>query len=173
MNQDKQKIRFNFVDALIILIILAVVGAAVYLIVSGSSEGIGTGKAVVSFTVRISSVDEASLPLIRENGVVKNSSSGKPIGTIRAVRTEKTRYYGTTAIPAESGGYTVATTEYTDKYDVYVTISAGAEKGKNDVYRTDDIRLLIGSPLNFKVPYFAQVSYIVDVTPPEIPEKNQ
>ena len=34
MNHDKQKPRFNFIDVLIILIILAVVGAAVYLIAS-------------------------------------------------------------------------------------------------------------------------------------------
>lgn len=66
MTNDRQKTRFNFIDVLIILIILAVVGAAVYLIVTGNMESRRAESANIEFTVRISAVDEKYLSLIRE-----------------------------------------------------------------------------------------------------------
>lgn len=164
MSSNKQKARFNFIDALIILIILAVVGAAVYLIaVGGTIELTPSLKGTVNYTVRLSSVEADALPLIRENDTVKDSSTGKVIGTVRSIKTEKAKHYGTTAIPAEKGGYTIAATEYADRYDVYVTVSTEAVKDKNGISRIADIRLLVGSQVNFKVPSFTMVSYIVKV----------
>ena len=65
MTNDRQKTRFNFIDVLIILIILAVVGAAVYLIVTGNMEARRSESANIEFTVRLSAVDEEYLSLIR------------------------------------------------------------------------------------------------------------
>ena len=153
MTNDRQKTRFNFIDVLIILIILAVVGAAVYLIVTGNMESRRAESANIEFTVRISAVDEKYLSLIRENESVKDSSTDKVIGTIRKITTEKTRYYGDTAIPS-GNGYTVTAAEYDDKYDVYVIGSS---------------RILVGAPINFKVPSFTSVSYITEFST-EIPD---
>jgi len=161
MTSNKQKTRFNFIDVLIILIILAVVGAAVYLIVTGNMEARRSESTNIEFTVRISSVDEQYLSLIKENETVKDSSTDKAIGTIKRIRAEKTRYYGNTAVPAENG-YTVTAAEYDDKYDVYITISAYAKADDRGIYRIGNSRILVGAPIYFKVPSFTSVSYITD-----------
>ena len=159
MTNDRQKTRFNFIDVLIILIILAVVGAAVYLIVTGNMEARRSESANIEFTVRLSAVDEEYLSLIRENESVKDSSTDKVIGTIQKITMEKTRYYVDTAIPA-GNGYTVTAAEYDDKYDVYVTISAYAKADDRGIYTIGSSRILVGAPIYFKVPSFTAVSYI-------------
>lgn len=161
MTSDRQKTRFNFIDALIILIILAVVGAAVYLIVTGNRETRRAESANVEFTVRLSAVDEKYLSLIRENETVKNSSTDQVIGTIQKVTAEKTRYYGDTAI-STANGYTITASEYDDKYDVYITISAYAKADDRGIYTIGSSRILVGAPIYFKVPSFTSVSYITE-----------
>jgi hypothetical protein len=161
MNHDKQKPRFNFIDVLIILIILAVVGAAVYLIASENAAQRRAENANIEFTVRISSVDAEYLSSITEGQTVKDSETGAVLGTIRSVRTENAKYYGNTAVPSESG-YTISTSEYEDKYDVYVTISAYAKEDERGIYSVGSTRVLVGSAVYFKVPSFASVSYIVE-----------
>lgn len=161
MTSNRQKTRFNFIDVLIILIILAVVGAAVYLIVTGNMETRRSENSNIEFTVRLSAVDEEYLSLIRENETVKDSSTDRAIGTIKKITTEKTRYYGNIAVPTENG-YTVTTAEYDDKYDVYVTISAYAKANDRGIYMIGNLRILVGAPINFKVPSFTSVSYITD-----------
>lgn len=164
MNIEKKQTRFNFIDALIVLIVLAIIGAAVYLIAFKGSGILTANGETIAYTVRISGVDEASLPLFKENETVKNSSTGEVIGKIRFVRTEKSKHYGTTAIKAENG-YTLEVTEHPDKYDVFVTVSANVKKDKNGIRKLGDLRILIGSAVNFKIPSFASVSYIVEVIP--------
>lgn len=162
MNNDRQKTRFNLIDILIILIILTVVGAAIYLIATGTIESRRSENANIEFTVRISSVDQKYLSFIKENDTVKDSETNAVIGTIKSIRTEKARHYGDVAIPSGDGGYTVAIAEYEDKYDVYVTISAYAKEDERGIYYVGNTRVLVGSPVYFKVPSFTSVSYIVD-----------
>ena len=164
MNNDEQRSRFNFIDILIILIILGVVGAAIYLIATETAQDRLAENANIEFTVRISSVDAEYLSLIAEEQTVKDSETNAVIGTIRSVRTENARYYGKTAIPTENG-YTVTTSEYEDKYDVYVTISAYAKEDERGIYYVGDTRILVGSPVYFQVPSYSSVSYIVEFTP--------
>ena len=161
MNQDKTKARFNFVDAIIIVIIVAVVGAAIYLIATGNQEARKTENGNISYTVRISAVDETYLSFIKEGETVKDSASGKILGTIESIRTEKTKFYGDTAIPSENG-YTISSAEYPDKYDVYVTITAMSDSDKRDIHYVSGNRILVGSTIYFKVPSFVSVSYITD-----------
>ena len=164
MNQDKKKARFNLIDAIIILIILLVVGAAVYLLVTDYGDSKKAENGNVEFVVRLSAVDEHALSLITENQIVKDSVSGTTLGTIREVRTEKTRYYGDTAVPS-GGGYTLTISEYEDKYDVYVTISAHANLDDKGIYSIGNTRILVGSTVYFKVPSFTQISYITAFSP--------
>lgn len=161
MNNDRQKARFNFIDVLIILIILAVVGAAIYLIATGTAEERRAENANIEFTVRISSVDEEYLSLLEKAQTVKDSETGAVLGTIQSIRTEKSKYYGSTAVAAESG-YILPSSEYEDKYDVYVTISAYAKEDERGIYYVGDTRVLVGSAVYFKVPSFSSVSYIVE-----------
>ena len=167
MNREKKKVRFNFIDAIIILIILAIVAAAAYLLVNDAQERQNPRQmGNMDFTVRIASVSEEALPLFELNTVVKDSVTGEVLGEIVAVRSEKTRYFGKIAIPSEEndGAYTVPVSEYEDKYDVYVTISTKAGKDTRGIHYAGDLKILVGSTVYFKIPSFTSIAYITEYT---------
>ncbi len=165
MNRAQKKARFNFVDAVILLIVLAIIGSAIYLIVSDLKISRNSRQTnTVDFTVRISSVQESALPLFTEGTIVKDSVTGKIIGNIISVETKKAKYFGTVATPNESGVYTVPVSEYSDKYDVYVKILTTAEMDTRGIQYVGDTKILIGSEVYFKIPSFTSISYITDYT---------
>lgn len=161
MFQQRKKARFNFIDALIIIFILAVIAAAVYLVMTAIRQPRAASTGNIEFDVRISSVDEACLPLIKAGDTVKDSVTGAVIGTIVDVRSEKAQYYGKVAVE-EDGVLTLATTDYEDKYDVYVKITTSAEKDERGIHIVGNTRIVIGSAVYFKVPSFKSVSYITE-----------
>ncbi len=165
MNLNQKKTRFNFVDAVILLIVLAVIATAVYLIVNElkpTQKPRQTGT--MDFTVRIASVDEAALSLFTNGIFVKDSVTGETIGEIVAVRSEKTKYYGTVAVSDGNGGYVVPSSEYSEKYDVYVTVLCSAETVSRGIQQVGSTKLLIGATVYFKIPSFTSISYITDYT---------
>ena len=165
MNRENKKARFNFIDAIIIFIILAIIGAAVYLIVSDiQSKKDSRQLGNLDCTVRISNVDEAALSLFTIGETVKDSVTGEPIGTIMSVTSNKAKYYGTTAI-LSGMEYVISVTEHEKTYDVYVTISATAKKDARDIYYVGNNKILVGSTIYFKIPSFTAVSFITDFKP--------
>lgn len=161
MLQQRKKARFNFIDALIILFILAVIAAAVYLVMNVFRQPRAVNAGNIEFDVRISDVDESVLALIKEGDTVKDSVTGSVLGKIVSVRSEKAKYYGTVAVE-EDGILTLATTDYEEKYDVYVKISTSAEKDERGIHTVGSTRIVIGSTVYFKVPSFASVAYITE-----------
>ena len=165
MNTQNKKIKFNLIDLIITLIIVLILAAAAFLIVSSRQSKMETRhKGNMSFTVRISSVDESALPFIEQGHTVKDSVSGAVIGEIVAVRQEKSKYYGTVAKQTEDG-YELPVSTYEDKYDVYVTIVATAGVDDRGIHYVGDTRILIGSTVYFKVPSFTSVSHVIDFIP--------
>ena len=162
MNETK-KVRFNFIDAIIILVILAVIGAAVYFILAGNQSDRSANMGNMDMVVRLSGVEDDALPFLYVGATVKDSVTGEDIGTIRYIRTEKTRYYGSNAIKNKDGTYTLPESEYPDRYDVYVTLSGNATKDSRGIYMIGDTKILIGSAVYFKVPSFAAVAYITEI----------
>ena len=165
MNLEKKKTRFNFIDVVIILIILSIIGAAAYLIVTDmrtNKTSRLTGN--MDFTVRITSVDEEALALFDRGVIVKDSVTGAVIGEIFGVNAQKSRYYGNIAAKGDDG-YVVPVSEYEDKYDVYVIIRGNAEKDLRGIHYINDTKILIGSTVYFKIPSFTSISYITDFTP--------
>lgn len=167
MNLEKKKTRFNFIDAVIVLIIIAIIGLAAYLIVRDlQSQKVPprlTGN--MDFTVRISSVDEEALPLFEKGVIVKDSVTGATLGEIVAVVKEKSRHYGTVAQLDENGSYVVPVSEYEDRYDLHVIVRATADKDVRGIHYVDNTKILIGSTVYFKIPSFTSISYITDFTP--------
>ncbi len=167
MNREQKKARFNFVDVLILLVVLAIIGAAIYLVVSElGSRKITRQNGNMSFTVRISSVDEEALSLFAEGVIVKDSVTGTQLGNIVSVSTENSFYYGSTAVMDPDGGdYILPVSVYSNKYDVYVTIRTEAELDERGIHYVGDTQILVGSTVYFRIPSFASVSYITNFTP--------
>ena len=160
MIQNRKKAKFNLLDALIIILMLALIGAVIYGLFGGFRNTESEGPSEFTFDVKISNVKETALSLIAEGMAVKDSVTGEAIGTIVSVRAEKARYYGGVQMN-ENGVYSLVVSNYPDEYDVYVTISASAEKDDRDIFYVGDIRMLVGETVHFQVRSFAAVSYIV------------
>lgn len=167
MNRELKKARFNIIDAVIILIILAIIGAAAYLIITDmQSKNHSRLSGNMDFTVRIASVDENALHLFENGAIVKDSVTGAVLGEIAAVQTEKSRHFGNVAIPNEAeDGFTVPVSEYEDQYDVYVVVRASAEKDNRGIHYVQGNKILIGATVYFKIPSFTAISYVTDFTP--------
>ncbi len=161
MIQNRKKVQFNLLDALIVLLILGWIGIVVYGLFGGFRKTENTKSETLTFDVKISNVKETALPFITEGLLVNDSVTGEPIGTVVSVRTEKSRYYGGVHAD-ENGDYALGMTEYPDEYDVYVTVSANAESDSRGIFYVGDIRMLIGEKVHFQVKSFSAVSYIVN-----------
>lgn len=174
MVQKRKKTQFNLIDALIVMIILALIATAVYLIFGGVQEKEVPGNIDGMFEVRMSGIKENMLPYISEGLSVKDSVTGDSLGKVTAVRSEKSRYYGGVH-KNEAGDYVLNMTEYPDEYDVYVTISSSAGSDDRGIYTVGNTRMLIGEAVHFQVKSFSAVSYIVntDFSEDENPEGNE
>jgi len=167
MAQKRKKTKFNLIDVLIVMIMLAVIAVTLYLLFGGFSNFSGSDKKDLTFEVRISGVKQGALPLFREGIAVKDSVKNEAIGTIVSVRTEKSRHYGG-VVQNENGDYVLSSAESEDEYDVYVTVSASADRNENGIYTVgEDTKLLIGAPVHFKIKSFAATSYIVGTNIPD------
>ncbi len=165
MNNTQKKTRFNFIDVVILLIVLAIIGAAIYLVATDlAATNASRQTANMTFTVRLSALEGDALSLIADGVTVKDSANGNVIGTIIAVSTERTKYYGSVPV-FEDGIYTIPVSEYPDKFDVYVTIRTEAGMDSRGIPYVGSNKLLVGAPIFFKVPSFTAVTYITDVKP--------
>ena len=160
MIQNRKKATFNLLDALIVILILGLIGTVVYGLFGGVRNTDKAESAEFRFDVKISNVKKDALPLIAEGALVKDSVTGESIGTIVAVKTEKSRYYGGVQTD-EDGIYSLVVTNYPDEYDVYVTISSNAKEDNRGIFYVGDLRMLIGETVHFQVKSFSAVSYIV------------
>ena len=160
MIQNKNKAQFNLLDALIVILMLGLIGVVVYSLVGGFGKTDDKEPTAITFDVKISNVKETTLPVIMQGIAVRDSVTGKEIGTVVSVRTEKSRYYGGVHAD-ESGNYVLGVTEYPDEYDVYVTISATANADDRNIFYVGNTRMIIGETVYFQVKSFSAVSYIV------------
>lgn len=159
---DTKKTRFNIIDVVIILAVLAAIaGVVVFVLVRNGT--VKTNKTVrAEYTVRFTGVREEFLSEFSAGKTVKNSSTRNDIGTILAVRTPtKTLEYNTDAVVGEGDDATVLTSEL-DTYDVYVTISSTATLSDIGIAYIDGTKVLIGSPAYYRIDRFAQIGYITD-----------
>ncbi len=166
MIQRNKKAQFNLIDALIIIFILGLIAVVIYWMFGGFRVDEKAKSDPVTFEVRISNVKESSLPFIAEGMSVSDSVTGETIGTIVAVSSDNSRYYGS-AYADEKGNYVLNATDHPEEYDIYVTISADAKSDNRGIYTVGTIRMLIGETVHFQVRSFSSVSHIVNTELPE------
>ncbi|MBE6664787.1 MAG: DUF4330 family protein [Ruminococcaceae bacterium] len=174
MVEKRKKARFNWIDALIVIFILAVIATAAYFLIGSFKPDENQGGEDFKIEIRIENVKKESLEsleslsLLQPETVVKDAVTGEEIGKIFSVRTEKSRYYG--GLVEDENGYTLGTAESEDEYDVYITISTDAEQDSRGIYTVNGIRMLIGETVHFKIKSFAATAYIVKT---EVPNETQ
>lgn len=164
MENNKKKTRFNVIDALVILLIIALaLGAAYFIISSQDTRQISHYNKQVIYTVRISGVSEEYLGRFSEQDEVFDSKTFSSIGTITEITSEHTVSNSDKAVMNDDGSYTVKQGEYEDRYDIYLTISATADIDDRDVIYVGDQRIAVGTCVYLRCNNFAATTYITAV----------
>lgn len=161
----KPQSRFNFVDIIVILTLLAILAVFGYMLLLRDSPIPGNQSAEVTYTVKLSGINEKYLDCIVIGNTVRNSSDGSEIGTIQSVSSIKSRYVTTEG--------KVQIVEYPDIYDVYVTVVSPCSIDERNITYIGGMRILVGSPVNFAVTSFSHISYCTEFSRSALPEQAE
>lgn len=168
-NKKKKKKRgFNFVDFLLILIALAIIGGVVYIfspisfLKDLSSEINGT----LYYTIEIKNVDIDFIENIKENDIVIDSVSKNTLGTVSVVD-HNTKYTELDYHETDDGQYEGVFLEYRDRYNISVTITANANFIEGQGYTVNNCRIAVGEKLSLRFRDYVCEGYCVYVTPSE------
>ena len=170
VKQKKNKRKFNIIDFLVLVIILAVIGISVYAVVSWSNIKSlwSTSTVELQYTVELRGVDEEFVNNIKAGDTVTDAVSKNQLGIVDRVDSiEKATVldYVKNEIPNEDGKTTVTyngvLSEYPDKYNITVYISSSAEYEKGVGYTVNGRRIAVGEIIEMRFPEFSSVGYCV------------
>ena len=118
----EKKVKFNIMDALILLAILAVAALLLYIFVFSEGGGLGESDAyTLTYVVAITQLNEEFAERVAIGDAVVDSSKKLPIGTVVAVEKHPHEYLGENT---KDGSLTLSTME--GYCDLYVTVEAPA-----------------------------------------------
>ena len=153
--QKKPKRKFNFIDFLIILVVVAIVGILIYVFSPWSQiEKLWTNNKVeLTYFVEIKDVDIAYIESIKEGDGVINSVNKSSLGTVSEIsKLEKAYVYD--YVLNEQGEMTCIRSEHPQKYNITLKIVATAEYDKGVGYSVNGRRIAIGELLDLRFPQY-------------------
>lgn len=168
--QKNTKRKFNIIDFLVLIIILAVVGASIYAVISWSNikKLWSTSTVELQYTVEIRGVDKAFINNIRAGDIVTDAVSKNQLGTVDRVDSAKYTVFDCVEkeVPTEDEQsstvvYEGALSEYPDKYNITVYVSSTAEYEKGIGYTINGRRIAVGEAIEMRFPEFSSVAYCV------------
>lgn len=149
----QKKVKFTLIDALIILVAVAVAAVIVFKFMPAKMAGGEKSKAV--FTVMLTGKDEAFANAVHIGDVVSISNKEKDTGVVTAVEAKQAE---SLEYNSNEGKYVVQ--KATGKRDVYVTIEADAsEDDKLIQVGTTPVKVGLSMPVRGKG--YASMGYIV------------
>ena len=173
MNNTTQKKvnkgKFNFIDFLVILVILAVIGLAIYVFSPWTTvEKLWTSDAVdITYYVEVKDVAPEYIDLIKEGDTVLDAVSKNSIGTISEITYQSSYLYeynvddngkvSCTRVnaPAQKDG------NVAENITLKITVQADYEKGVG--YTVNGCRVAIGELLNIRLPKYTCSGYCVQM----------
>lgn len=157
MDNKKQKARFGFVDAVIMILILAVVAAVTYLILlQNGSVKPTTELKTVEYSIKLTAIRDEHRHALTAGNEVFNSATGASLGYISNIRWEPTQNFDVK--DAENGAIPVYS--YSDIYDAFVTVTCDeAEIDEIGFCNIGSTRILVGSQIYFSSGYLNRVGY--------------
>lgn len=162
----KKSKKFNFVDFLVIILILAIVGTGIYLLSPASFlKNLQSGKeGTLIYTIEIKGVDSEYLAKIEENDAVIDSVTKVSLGTVTTVdRNTKHSVFECRESTENPGTYEGVFAEYPDQYDVIVTITADAEYVPQSGYFVNHRRIAVGEKISLRFPNYVGEGYCISM----------
>lgn len=155
VTQKKPKRKFNFIDFLIILVVVAIIGILIYVFSPWAHiEKLWTNNKVeLTYFVEIKDVDIAYIESIKEGDGVINSVSKNSLGTVSEIsKIEKAYVYD--YVLNEQGEMTCIRSEHPQKYNITVKVVATAEYEEGIGYSVNGCRVAIGEMLDMRFPQY-------------------
>ena len=160
VGSKRKKFKFNFIDFLIILLVLAIVAAVIYIFAPFSWIQQKNGSIDLQYTIEIQGVDEAFIENINEHDVVVDSVSKNVIGKVIAVD-YNTQY---SELKYDESNRTGILSVFPDKYNLIITIStANALYVEGEGYSVNGCRIAVGEKISAKFPSYVSEGYCIGI----------
>lgn len=159
---EKRRRRFNFIDLLLIIFVLAVVFVAINIVSPTSlldklkKDSVHT----IQYTVEFTGVDKSYIDKIGENDTVVDSVSKQNFGSVATVD-NNTKY---TVLEYNEADDSALLAEHPDKYNLIVTITATATYREGRGYSIGEQRIAVGEKLSLRFPDFAYEGYCINLS---------
>ncbi len=155
MGNTKQKRRFNVVDALIILLILAVIAAAAVFVLSKGVGGRKSNTFEIEYVVELRTVRDEFADNIKVGDRLVDSAAKYQLGEVIAVSTSPATFTGTDLV---NGALVYC--NYPEHSDISLTVKASAETDSDGMYIIDSgYRISVGSTMYIRTPDFVGTGY--------------
>lgn len=156
---NKRKLRFNAVDAVLILVLAAVIFAVLYIFVfsEDKNQTVDTGEKNIRYTVLVQNLDEFYDDYISQGQPVTDAIERKSIGTVTGVQVSP--MYKTT-FDYESGRETESLVE--GKINVKITIEAKAQE-TDRAFTVGGCTIRVGKQYSLMLPDIYCVGYCIDI----------
>ena len=149
--------KFNYVDVILLIVILVIVGVIVYTSVAPITKQILYESYDVEYTLQIRGVRREFNNKIREGDRVVETETLKEIGTVTSAVYSPSKFVGTA-----SDGRTV-TSDYPGMYDVTITVRAKAET-PSGMYEINSVPVTAGKTIPFRVPDYIGEAVCVSIS---------
>jgi hypothetical protein len=155
--EKKSKRKFNFIDFLVVLVIITVIGIAFYIFSPWSRiEKLWSNNQVeITYLVEINDVNPEDIELIKVGDPVKNSVTKNPLGTIVDVVSIENAYTYDYVLD-QDGKMNAIVVENPQKYNVVIKISAYADYQDNVGYSVNGCRIAIGESFDLRFPLYSR-----------------
>ena len=158
--QQKKKLKFNFIDFLLILLILAIIATVIYVFAPFSWIEQRNGTIDLQYTIEIQAVDEVFIENIQENDIVIDSVSKNVIGSVVAVD-YNTQY---SVLQYDESSREGILSVIPDKYNLIITISTDkAVFNDGEGYSINGCRIAVGEKINAKFPNYIAEGYCIGI----------
>lgn len=161
MSEKRVKPRFNIVDVLILVLLVAVLWVfAMYANIGGSTDaGVdGTETSTVQYTVEIKGIREENLNAFAEGDEI-SGEKGSSIGKIISVG----EYAKETVLTEDEKLNKYVVTEIPNKYTVKLVIESPCEKYNNKMVVDAAYPIKVGKKINIKTNKYVSTSTILEV----------
>ena len=154
INQKKIKRKFNIVDFLVLILIVAIIGLAVYAVIYWTNvKSLWATNTMDDFqyAVELRGVDQEFVDKINNGDTVIDGVSKNQLGTVdRVDKIEKYTSFNNGAL-----------VEHPDKFNITVYISTPAEYEEGVGYTVNGRRIAVGEIIEMRFPEFSSVAYCV------------
>lgn len=154
--QGKIKGKFNIIDILVILLIIAmIIGIAVRF--KSSVTTAVKSDVDLEYVVKIESIKECSVNALEKMGKVTDKKSNLDLGEVVNVDYEPTKYQSTTADGK------IVLSEQPERYTVYLTIRTKGKESDNSYVLADSNELSVGSTAQIFTKYIDTTGKVVSI----------